>query len=108
MSTAFVAQLRTGRPPIRLQNAGADAITLRVEASDIWETVRVVTPPDAPGRDNKQRVVSELFSDRRPPGQFVLKLRGWEILDEQETLSQAGVVDGTILLLAYRRRRPVR
>jgi len=38
----------------------------------------------------------------------VLKLRGWEILDENASLAEAGVVDGSILLMTYRRRRPVR
>ena len=39
---------------------------------------------------------------------FVVKLRGWEILDEAASLADAGVIDGSILLLTYRRRRAVR
>ena len=39
---------------------------------------------------------------------FVVKLRGWEILDEGASLADAGVIDGSILLLTFRRRRPVR
>ena len=41
-------------------------------------------------------------------GDFVVKLRGWEILDEAASLADAGVIDGSILLLTFRRRRPVR
>ena len=110
MSTAtpFVAQLRTTRPAIQLSEPGPGALTLRVEAADLWETVRVVASPQTAVADLKKRVVSDLFAGRRNPGDFVLKLRGWEVLDERETLADAGMVDGTILLLAIRRRRPVR
>ena len=39
---------------------------------------------------------------------FIVKLRGWEILDETQSLADVGVIDGSILLLTFRRRRPVR
>ena len=48
MTVPFAAQLRTTRPPIQLAEAGAGSITLRVEASDLWETVRVIARPDTP------------------------------------------------------------
>lgn len=108
MSTAFVSQLRSNRPPINLGPAVAGAITLRVEMADIWETVRVVADPETTVADVKQRVVTDFFPTHGFLDEFVLKLRGWEMLDEQIPLSRAGVVDGSILLLAYRRRRPVR
>ena len=106
MSTAFVASLRANRASINLSD-GAGTITLRVEASDIWETVRVVARPDTSVAELKKRVIAELFpSDYL--ADFVLKVKGWEVLDETASLSGAGVVDGSIILLAYRRRRPVR
>ena len=106
MSTSFVASLRTNRAPINISD-GAGTITLRVEASDIWETVRVVARPDTSVAELKKRVVAELFpSDYL--ADFVLTLKGWEVLDETASLSAAGVVEGSILLLAYRRRRAVR
>jgi hypothetical protein len=80
---------------------------LRVEASDIWEAVRVIARPDTPISELKQRVVAQLFPNDHPID-FVLKFRGWEVLDENATVAQAGLLDGSILLLAYRRRRPVR
>jgi hypothetical protein len=42
------------------------------------------------------------------PDAFVMKLRGFEVLDESESLTKVGAVDGSIFLLTYRRRRPVR
>jgi hypothetical protein len=41
-------------------------------------------------------------------GDFVLKLHGWEMLEENEPLGDAGIGNGSIVLIAYRRRRPVR
>jgi hypothetical protein len=106
MSTAFVTRLRAARPPIIMSGSGA--LTLRVEVADLWETVRVVADPDTSVMDVKQRVVLEFFPTHGFLDEFVLKLRGWEMLDERQPLATAGVIDGSILLLAYRRRRPVR
>jgi hypothetical protein len=106
VSTPFVASLRTKRAPINLAE-GNGTITLRVEAADIWETVRVTARPDMAVSELKKRVIAELFpSDYL--ADFVLKLKGWEVLDESASLSGAGITDGSILLLAYRRRRAVR
>ncbi|MEK7402510.1 MAG: ubiquitin-like domain-containing protein [Gemmatimonadota bacterium] len=107
MSATFVAQLRTGRPPIFVAS-GPNAITIRVEAADLWETVRVAALPSTLVSEVKQRVVKELFPETDHHDDFVLKLHGWEMLDARASLSDAGVVDGSILLVAYRRRRPVR
>ena len=107
MSASFVSSLRTNRAPILIAQPGSGSITLRVEAADIWETVRVVARPDTRVSELKHRVIHELFPNDYIED-FVLKLRGWEMLDENSALSDAGVVDGSIILLAYRRRRPVR
>jgi hypothetical protein len=107
VSTAFVGSLRTGRAPIFVAS-GPNAITIRVEAADLWETVRVTALPSTPVSEVKQRVVAELFPAGEPADDFVAKLRGWEVLDPRASLSDAGAVDGSILLLHYRRRRPVR
>jgi hypothetical protein len=56
----------------------------------------------------KQAALEALFPEAEMHQDFVLKLRGWEILDEAESLADAGVIDGSILLLTHRRRRPVR
>ena len=105
--TAFATQLRTNRAPIFVAS-GPNAITIRVEASDIWETVRVTALPTTTVADVQQRVVAELFPAGDLPADFVMKVKGWEVLDSRATLADTDVVDGSILLLAYRRRRPVR
>jgi hypothetical protein len=107
MSATFATQLRAGTT-IEIASPGAEAITIRVEASDLWETVRVVAAPATPVAEVKERVLAALFPNAQFADDFVLKLRGWEILNEHESLASAGVVNGAILLLAIRRRRPVR
>ena len=107
MSAPFATQLRARRT-IDIAKPGADSITIRVEASDLWETVRVVAAPTTPVAEVKQRVLAALFPNAQFEDDFVLKLHGWEVLNEQESLADAGVVNGGILLLAIRRRRPVR
>jgi hypothetical protein len=42
------------------------------------------------------------------PDTLVVKLNGYEVLDEDAALSDIGAFDGSTLLLTYRRRRPVR
>jgi hypothetical protein len=105
--SAFATQLRTARAPIFVAS-GPNAITIRVEASDIWETVRVTALPSTTVSEVKMRIVAELFPAGDLPDDFVVKLNGWEVLDGRASLADAGVEDGSILLLAYRRRRPVR
>jgi len=107
MSTpSFTTQLRAGGTPLVIAE-GAGTISFRVEASDIWEAVRVSARPETPVADVKARVVAALFQNEQV-ADFVLKFRGWEILDENAALKDVGIVEGSIVLLAIRRRRPVR
>lgn len=107
MSAPFVSQLRASRNPIELAEPGAGTITFRVQAAELWDSVRVVARPDTPVADVKRSVVSRFFPNEHVED-FVLKLRGWEMLDEREPLMSAGVQDGATILLSFRRRRPVR
>lgn len=108
MSASFVSQLRVNRSPVKLEEPGAGTITLRIQAAELWNAVRVVAAPETAVEEVKQRAVRELFPDHESIGDFVLKLHGWEILDERASLKDSGVTEGSILLLTYRRRRPVR
>ncbi len=107
MTTPFVAQLRARPEVIRLGTAGSPVITVRVQVPEVWDTVRVDAPPDTPVLTVKERALETLM-----PGSdaafFVTKLRGFEVLDETASLSTAGVLNGSTLLVTSRRRRPVR
>ena len=107
MSAALVGELRSRRPTLQLAS-GPGSITVRVQVADLWDAVRVVTHPDIAISELKQRVVNEFFPGHEYLDDFVLKLRGWEMLDEQQSIKAGGMVDGSIVLLARRRRRAVR
>lgn len=108
MTTPFVNQLRTRKAPIRLAREGAAAINIRVEMPEVWDTVLIVVSPTESVLGVKTRALEALFPQADYHEDFVLKLRGWEILEEGAALAEVGVVDGSILLLTHRRRRPVR
>lgn len=108
MSAPFVAELRARRAPIRLAPPDAPAITIRVEMAEVWDVVKIVCEPTQPVLAIKVAALAALYPEAEMHEEFVLKLRGWEILDESASLVEAGVIDGSILLLTFRRRRPVR
>jgi len=108
MTSPFVASLRSRPSTLRVAPQGTDTITIRVEMPEVWDTVRFVTRADEPVLVVKQRALEALFPEAEFHEDFVLKLRGWEIIDEAAALSAVGVVDGSILLLTHLRRRPVR
>ena len=108
MSTPFVTTLRARYTTIELAPEGAEAITIRVEMPEVWDVVRIVVAPTEAVLTVKLRALEALFPEAELHEDFILKLRGWEILDEAASLTDAGVIDGSILLLTHRRRRPVR
>ena len=108
MSAPFVTGLRSRASTIRLSPEGVDVITIRVEMPEVWDVVRIAVAPTEPVLAVKIRALSALFPEAQLHEDFVVKLRGWEILDEAASLEDAGVIDGSILLLTHRRRRPVR
>jgi hypothetical protein len=107
MTPPFVTSLRSRPSTINLAPDGANAITIRVEMPEVWDVVAIVVAPSEPVVTVKVAALEALFPEAQLHTDFVLKLRGWEILDEAASLADAGVIDGSILLLTYRRRRAV-
>jgi hypothetical protein len=106
--SAFVNQLRARGEPLRMAEAGAAAITVRVQMAEVWDTVKVIVSPTEPVLGLKVRALEVLFPSGDFHEDFVLKLKGWEVLDENATLAAAGAVDGSTFLLQHRDRRAVR
>jgi hypothetical protein len=108
VSAPFVTELRTDASVIILGDESAEALHLRVQAAELWETIRV----DAPKSESVLAVKTAALAAFYPEGvfasDFVTKLHGFEILDEDASLAAAGARDGSTLLLTSRRRRPVR
>jgi hypothetical protein len=108
VSAPFVAQLRTRGDALTLARPDSPSITVRVEMPEVWDTVRAVVSPDEPAAVLKMAALDALYPHGEPPDAFVMKLRGFEVLDENASLAALGAVDGSIFLLTFRRRRPVR
>lgn len=108
MNAPFTATLRSRPGSIRLGTAGEPLITVRVQVPEVWDTVRVDAPADTPVSQLKERALEVLMPDAEHPDEFVVKLAGWEVLDENATLAGAGATNGSIFLITSRRRRPVR
>ena len=108
MSAPFVTQLRTRGAAIQMAAPGTEIITVRVEMPEVWDVVRVVVAPSEPLLGLKVRALAALYPNGEFHDEFVMKLRGFEVLDENASLSSIGAVDGSIFLLTHRRRRAVR
>lgn len=104
----FVTGLRSRHGSIDLARKGEPSITIRVEMAEVWDTVRIVASPNEPVVSIKRAALEALFPSAEQPEEYVMKLRGWEILDESASLKDSQVVDGSIFLLANRRRRAVK
>lgn len=107
MTAGFAVSLRSRPEVIRLVPDGERPIALRVQLQELWDVMRVDASPRQAVQDVKRAVLSA-FMPTADPEQYVMKLRGFEVLDELQTLADAGVRDGSIFLLMHRRRRPVR
>ena len=105
MSVPFVASLRTRSEPIRV---GAGGMSVRVQMPDVWDAVKINAGPDTTVEEVKRAALAELWPDAEYDADFIMKLRGFEMLDEQLPLREAGAKDGSIFLLTHRQRRPVR
>jgi hypothetical protein len=107
VSAPFVTTLRARNSTISIAPEGAQVITIRVEMPEVWDVVRIVASPTQPVIDVKTAALAALHPEGTPD-EMVVKLRGWEILDEAASLADSGIVDGSILVMMFRRRRPVR
>jgi hypothetical protein len=104
----FVAGLRTPPGTLDLSRTGEPAITVRVEFAELWDAVRMSVSPNEPVVTIKRAALEALGAGDEPTEEFVMKLAGWEVLDEGASVADAGAVNGSIFLLTHRRRRPVR
>ncbi len=82
-------------------------MTVRVQVPEVWDMVRMDAAAAEPVLAIKNAALSELMP-RADHRDYVMKLRGFEVLDEGESLADAGALDGSTFLLTSRRRRPVR
>ncbi|HEU4523752.1 MAG TPA: hypothetical protein VFR62_01955 [Gemmatimonadales bacterium] len=85
----------------------SESLRLRVTVQDAWDEVPLDLPP-ATSLAELKRAALDATRVRRDPDEYVLKFRGFELLDESQSLADAGLVpNGAVIVLPWR-RRPVR
>jgi len=107
VTAPFVVTLRSRPEAIRIGDLGAKAATVRVEVPELWDVVRIETALSEPAHAIKSAALRAFEPDAKERD-YVLKLRGFEVLNESMSLAELGAIDGSIFLLTNRRRRPVR
>jgi hypothetical protein len=109
MSATFANSLRSRGDVITIgEMAPGNVLSFRVQAQEVWNLVRIDARPTESVRTAKMYALNALIPDALFPDEFSVKLNGCEIFDEAVSLSKAGVLDGSTLLVARRRRRPVK
>jgi hypothetical protein len=108
VTTPFVSQLRARADTLQLASGSEPTIMVRVEMLENWDTVKAAVSPNASAMSLKVAALQALFPSNETEDAFVLKLRGFEVLDENASLTELGAVNGSIFLLTHRRRQPVR
>lgn len=103
---AFVNSLRTRGEALKLGSLAGEVIHLRAQVLEAWDAIRIDASPSASLRSLKRLALGELCPDAREDD-YVVKLHGFEILDEDAPISSTPAKSGSTFLIADRRRRPV-
>ena len=107
MSSTFVNSLRTRGEPLKLGSPSSKPMRLRAQVLEAWDAIRIDADPSASVRSLKELALRELYPGENAETEFVVKLNGFEVLDEEGPLSATGARDGSTFLITDRRRRPV-
>lgn len=109
MSGRFVTTLGTRSVPVRLVSDSASLVwTLRVHSAEAWDAIKVDVAPSTMVHEVKQAAMRALMPDVAALDQYVVKLGGFEIVNENVSVQSSGAVDGSTLLIMSRRKRAVR
>ena len=108
MTTPFVNNLRTQGEPLRIGSAqGGDVLHVRAQVLEAWDAIKVDVDPSTPVRTLKRLALRELYPDPKHEADFIVKLNGWQILDEDAPISSTAARDGSTFVITDARRRPV-
>jgi len=105
-SVPFVSALRTQGEPLRLGGGSGQILHLRAQVLEAWDAIRVDADASASVKSLKQLALRTLYPQANEED-YVVKLHGWEILDENLPISSSKARNGSIFLISDRRRRPV-
>ena len=103
----FVSTLRTQGEPIRLGSPSASVLYLRAQVLEAWYAIRIDADPSASVKSLKELALKKLYPDGSNEKEYVVKLHGFEVLDEDGPISSTDARNGSIFVITDRRRRPV-
>ncbi|MDQ6689531.1 MAG: hypothetical protein M3Z18_03395 [Gemmatimonadota bacterium] len=103
----FVNSLRTRGEPFKLGNPSDRPLRLKAQVLEAWDAIPVDANPSASVRSLKQLALRELYPEVRHDDEYMVKLNGFEVLDEDAPISSTAARDGSTFLITDRRRRPV-
>jgi hypothetical protein len=83
-------------------------MNVRVQLLERWDRMAFDVRPETPVATLKRDALRAFGLAGAIPSDFVVKLRGWDVLGEQGSVAESGARDGSTFLMTYRRRRPVR
>jgi hypothetical protein len=104
---SFVNSLRTRGEPFKLGAPSDNVVRLRAQVLESWDAIRIDANPQASVKSLKELALRELYPDVRHDDEYVVKLNGFEILDENAPISSTAARNGSTFLITDRRRRPV-
>jgi hypothetical protein len=83
-------------------------VNIRVQLLERWDRMAFDVKPDTSVSTLKNEALEAFGLRNVVAADYVVKLRGWDVLGEQGTVAESGARDGSTYLMTYRRRRPVR
>ena len=109
MSADLVSTFRARPGVVRLGDGSMlDSVVVRAQVPEVWDAIRIEAPRSASVLEAKRAALQALLPDDSAAEDYVVKLRGHEVLDETASLEAIGVRHGSTLLITNRRRRPVK
>ncbi|MCC7001910.1 MAG: hypothetical protein IT357_07120 [Gemmatimonadaceae bacterium] len=106
--SAAVNVLRARPGVVALGTDLSNAISVRVQMPELWQTIAMTLAEGTSVLAMKKAALEAFGEYQHPSDEFVVKLHGWEVLDETVPVTEAGAKDGSTFLVSYRHRRPVR
>jgi hypothetical protein len=103
----FVNSLRTRGKPFTLGAPSDKPLRLKAQVLEAWDAIPIDANPSATVRSLKELALRELYPDVQHDDEYVVKLNGFEMLDEDAPLSSTAARNGSTFLITDRRRRPV-
>ena len=81
---------------------------VRVQVTEVWDTVEVLAPQDHTFADLKAASLQQAMGRPADPLLYAIKFRGALVTDEGQTLGEADVPDGAPMIVLPAHRHPVR